>query len=118
LFEALAKHLQPGSGTPAALSDEDPMLEARQIFIEGLAEKIENLVNQLMAQDWEAMKGVIHTLKGNGGTFGYPELTRQARAIEDHLKASDFDPIEAMMAELAELIAEIQTGELAPSDSP
>ncbi|MBF0256846.1 MAG: response regulator, partial [Gammaproteobacteria bacterium] len=53
LFDALAQHLQPGSGTPAALSDEDPMLEARPIFIEGLAEKIENLVNQLMAQDWE-----------------------------------------------------------------
>jgi PAS domain S-box-containing protein len=107
LFDALEQHLAPGSAGPAPSSPQDPLQEARAIFIAGLELKAEQIDQCLAAADWTGLQQVIHTLKGNGGTFGFPQITEQARAVEDRLKSGQLadlqQHIDALQASLRQI---------------
>jgi HPt (histidine-containing phosphotransfer) domain-containing protein len=46
----------------------------------------------LVAQDLATLQERFHKLKGNGQTYGFPEITEIARLVEEHgkLKSPDF----------------------------
>lgn len=51
-------------------------------FISGLPAWIINTQSAKTAHDWPMIESQIHNLKGMGGAFGYPELTKSATDIE------------------------------------
>ncbi len=66
---------------------------------------VANTQKFLKKKDYEAMRGELHTLKGNAGTLGIEKLSNQAAAIEKLLKANKFDNLKA---EVTQLIAHFE----------
>lgn len=78
----------------------DPDLERvladmRQEFIEnseGRLEDVEAAISRLLAgsgkpdHDTQEIKRHIHSLKGGGGSFGYPAVTIWSHALEDYME--------------------------------
>lgn len=58
-------------------------LEATELVI--------NTINFFKVDDFDKMKGELHTLKGNAGTLGVERLSQQAATIEKMLKENNFD---------------------------
>ncbi len=53
--------------------------------------------------DLERLKTVVHTLKGAGGSAGFPILTDKAIAIENVIANDDIEALTEKVAELAKL---------------
>ena len=71
----------PISNTDSSDHSELPreLLELFTLRMKESAEEIEAFHQQ---QDWEALKGAVHMLKGTGSSFGHPEITEQAKRVE------------------------------------
>ncbi len=63
---------------------------------------------QLAAGDFEALRIGGHSLKGSGGGYGFPDLTRIGGAIETAAKAGDVVVIEALLAEYADYMQRVE----------
>jgi len=71
----------PGRGGPAA--DGDPELLALvRLFVDDLENDVRKLTEALEAGDTKRLAFLAHQLKGSAGSYGFPELTRQAAALE------------------------------------
>ncbi|MEO5342552.1 MAG: ATP-binding protein [Gammaproteobacteria bacterium SHHR-1] len=108
LFLALRQHLKPGGDAPPAAPEQDPMQEARAMFVANLAQKRGLLQRQLAAADWPGLRQTVHTLKGNGGTFGFPQLTEQAKAVEGLLKSDQQAALGPPLEELIQSLLQIE----------
>ncbi|MFK7951566.1 MAG: PAS domain S-box protein [Ekhidna sp.] len=58
-------------------------LEATELVI--------NTIMHFKEENYQKMRGELHTLKGNAGTLGVERLSHQAATIEKMLKANNFD---------------------------
>ncbi len=82
------------------------LIETTLIDFEEEAEVlVKNTKKFLKKGDYEAMRGELHTLKGNAGTLGIEKLSNQAAAIEKLLKANKFDNLKP---EVSQLIAHFE----------
>ncbi len=61
---------------------------------------VKNIKKFLKEKSYEAMRGELHTLKGNAGTLGIEKLSNQAATIEKLLKANKFDDLEEEVSQL------------------
>lgn len=60
----------------------DPVLgEIVEIFLEEIPSRIETLVSQAAAGDWEALGRTAHQLKGAFGSHGFDQLTPKALSL-------------------------------------
>ncbi len=55
--------------------------ELYQLFQEQIPLNRERLQSALQHRRWEEVRSVAHNLKGSGGNFGYPELSRQGEIL-------------------------------------
>ena len=79
---------------PTAVVDDDydeEFEELRMSFVATLPDKMKALKHNVDAENWSEVKAEIHRLKGIGGGFDFPEITRISRDAEMHLKSSDFE---------------------------
>jgi HPt (histidine-containing phosphotransfer) domain-containing protein len=56
--------------------------ELKQEYIASLPEKIERLRKHTQAQDWTKLSEEYHKLKGNGKTYGLPEISILCEQME------------------------------------
>jgi diguanylate cyclase (GGDEF)-like protein len=94
--------------------------ESRLQYIKGLPGKIAdiNLIwNQLQNNEWRLevvlkMRNMAHNLSGSGGTFGFHELSEQARELENALDMikinSDNTPDEESITKINDLLVKLQ----------
>lgn len=110
-YKVLEKYLKNGdtqnqsSGGSAYLSNEianDPefQLLVRQ-FVGGLPDIIKSVKSAISKHDWETVESLTHKLKGVGGNYGYPILSKLSQKINAQVKSEVYDQIEAMVEELA-----------------
>ncbi|MEP1096453.1 MAG: PAS domain S-box protein [Cyclobacteriaceae bacterium] len=66
---------------------------------------VKNVQKFLKEKDYVAMRGELHTLKGNAGTLGIEKLSNQAADIEKLLKADKF---ENLKEEVSHLVAHFE----------
>jgi len=80
----------------------DPDLEMiladmRQDFIEGARDKLEAVEDEIEGLRFGAdgaenhileIKRIIHSIKGSGGSFGFPTISKIAHGLEDYLETS------------------------------
>ena len=83
------------------MSDFDARFEAlRRRFVERCSGDLAVLEKaQSEGVEAEVLRAAVHRLSGAAGTFGYPELSRLAGAVDDQLIVSGRAP-EAMVQEL------------------
>jgi len=60
----------------------------------------------LAARDYSTIERVGHTLKGNGATFGYPELSLLGASLENSARRRDLVGIEGHLTALSHWVTE------------
>jgi two-component system cell cycle response regulator DivK len=79
---ALPPKVQATGGDP-----NDLLRELRNRFIgDGVEASRRYLDNERYAEELETMRRVVHHWAGMGGTLGFPEITREARELEETLQ--------------------------------
>lgn len=63
---------------------------------------------QLAAGEFEALRVGGHSLKGSGGGYGFPPLTKIGAAIENGANAKDAAAIEAALVEYEDYIQRVE----------
>jgi len=60
-------------------------------FLNGFDVKRSAMLNALERKDRDTLRAVVHEIKGNGGTIGYPQLSFISDKVERTLNAVNFD---------------------------
>jgi CheY-like chemotaxis protein len=101
---------QPSGGKMrSSLADDPDMREVLVGFVSNLPRRAERLVDLMEKQDFEQLRQVVHQLKGAGGGYGFPEITRRAASAEKAIKAQA--ALEQISAEVQSLLAALQSVE-------
>lgn len=109
-YKVLEKYLNnsdiqnQSSGGSAYLSNEianDPEFQmlVRQ-FVSGLPDVVKSIKSAVNDQEWETVESLSHKLKGVGGNYGYPGLSKLSQKINAQVKSEAYDQVETMVAEL------------------
>lgn len=77
-------------------------------YLDRRHKEIEMFRAQLASEDFEALRIGGHSLKGSGGGYGFPDLTRIGSAIEIAAKAGDAAAIEASIVEYADYLTRVE----------
>ncbi len=73
------------------------------------------ITQSLAEQDLLSLRLKVHQLRGSGGSYGFPELSRLAEQAENLIAASQpFDKLDASINELLELLRCIQQSDADP----
>jgi signal transduction histidine kinase/CheY-like chemotaxis protein/HPt (histidine-containing phosphotransfer) domain-containing protein len=89
--EPPAQPQAPGRETPAvlrsSLADDPEFSDLLPLFVKSLEETIEQMEDALSLGDLATLARLAHYLKGSAGSYGFPEITEAAIALEAALKA-------------------------------
>ena len=88
----------------ASLDDQD-MVDLTKRFIELLPAYRDGLIKAMQTEDWETALLIAHKLKGLGGSFGCPEITRLASLYESALRDAE---LQAGKDYFSDLVAELE----------
>ena len=77
-------------------------------YLDRRHKEIEIFRAQLAAADFEALRIGGHSLKGSGGGYGFPDLTRIGGAIETAAKAGDAAAIQSTLAEYTDYMQRVE----------
>ena len=62
----------------------------------------------LAGEDFEAVRVTAHGMKGAGGGYGFPEITRLGAAMEEGAMRRDVDAIGALVTSLEAYLTRIE----------
>jgi len=86
------------------LANDAGMVELVEMFVNELPDKVAAIKKAMEDQDFEALRALAHQLKGSGGGYGFPAITKAAAEIEATTKADrDLRKLTAEVAELTSL---------------
>lgn len=75
--------LPPDNPIPSDLVREDPSFADIVLeFVNGLGDRVRRMEEAIAAGDLDELRDSAHQLKGNGGGYGYPDLTQRAAELE------------------------------------
>jgi HPt (histidine-containing phosphotransfer) domain-containing protein len=77
-------------------------------YLDRRHKEIDSFRTLLAAGDFEALRIGGHSLKGSGGGYGFPDLTRIGAVIETAAKAGDSEAITAALAEYADYMQRVE----------
>jgi CheY-like chemotaxis protein len=85
-----------------------PELTALKLrFVDSLAARCDAMDAASALGDWHGVAGIAHQLKGSGGNFGFPELTKCAGMLEQAARGGDGPTAVRLLAELGTMIESI-----------
>lgn len=103
-------------GSPVAplrsqlLADEPSMRDLVEEFVTNLSSRASELRAAYGRLEWERLRTLAHQLKGAGGSFGYPDITRLGATMETAFRKQEASQFRAWMEELAGLIEGARAG--------
>jgi PAS domain S-box-containing protein len=78
-------------------------------YVAGLPQQVQSIRDSLSRQDLVSTRRYVHQLRGSGGAYGFPDITRLATAAESAIEAkSSADEIAARVEELLELVQRVE----------
>ena len=91
LFQTLAARLSSQRSGPAAesSSQDDEMQQLIDMFVQGLPDYLSRLQKAEADQDLPTLQDLAHQLKGSAASFGFQQITDQAKALEAKLKSNN-----------------------------
>ena len=66
------------------------------------------MIEHLAASDFTRLAFMGHNLKGTGGGYGFPDLTRLGAALEQSAKQTDCKTLSTLMTELSNYLGRVQ----------
>lgn len=77
-------------------------------FLARRADDVIKLRAALAASDFELIRVAAHGMKGAGGAYGFPEISRLGAALEEGARQRDAAAISALLANLEEYLGRIE----------
>ena len=120
LHNAISTHLTKTEKRVFQKNTQHPLLDDPQFapivqsFLSGLQNMVKKMEHATSDNDWATLQDLAHQLKGSGGSFGYPELSLQAKALETLLKNNAYDKIQQEFIQLknhAEALSKTQNND-------
>jgi HPt (histidine-containing phosphotransfer) domain-containing protein len=65
------------------------------------------LQNALGGGDFSAARAIGHSLAGSGGSYGFEEITRIGRAIEENSRSGDVGSLGRQIAQLEDYLSRV-----------
>ncbi len=93
------------------------MDELRSDYIRGLSERVDALTaivqknSVLGGEDREAVRKLSHSLKGSGGTYGFPEISEAAALVEESSESNISKASDDLIQLLNRIISEHQASQ-------
>jgi HPt (histidine-containing phosphotransfer) domain-containing protein len=105
----MTEETSAGSGPIGSqLVRDDPSFEDLVVqFVEGLQGRLDNMEKAIRASDFESLRVAAHQLKGSGGGYGYPILTKRAAELERSAKDQALDECFDVLTELREICSRV-----------
>lgn len=88
------------------MSFTDLLSQLKAEYVFGLPNKISSIESYLKSQDLIALRTEFHKLKGNGKTYGLPEISELATIVEAHClekPESAFDSVDTALSILQKI---------------
>lgn len=76
-------------------------------FLERLPDRLGALEQALHAADFESLRQAAHQLKGSGGGYGFPQITKLAAAVERHARCEALDECADALANLRRICEQV-----------
>lgn len=92
------------------LADDPDMRDIVEEFVDNLSSRFANLKSAHEKLEWEQLRTLAHQLKGAGGSYGYPDISRLGAMMEAAFNKQEATQFAAWMDELASLIAAARAG--------
>ena len=92
------------------LLDDPDMIDLVEEFIDGLQGRVNEFKTAYEKHDWNSLTTLAHQLKGAGGSYGYTELSRFGKTLEDAFRAHSADNFSGWMKEFEQLINAARAG--------
>jgi HPt (histidine-containing phosphotransfer) domain-containing protein len=73
-------------------------------YIENRKRDFKECLHSLKHQEYKSIEKVGHQLKGNGATFGHPELSSIGKKLEEAAQEQDVNTLEKSMKEFADWV--------------
>jgi len=92
------------------LADDPDLRDLVEEFVNELPERLQNIRVAYEALDWERLARLAHQLKGAGGSYGYPDISRLAAEMEAAFRRQDAGDFPRWMERLAGLAEAARRG--------
>lgn len=92
------------------LNDDPSLRDLVEEFVANLATRVTQLRAAHDQLEWQQLQTLAHQLKGAGGSFGYPDISKLGATMETAFKKQEAAQFTAWMNELADLIASARAG--------
>ncbi len=79
--------------------------DARKRYASRRQQDLQQCLESLKAKDFETLETIGHNLKGNGISFGYPELSRLGEELEISAKNTNFHKAQNCVHQFEEWIS-------------
>ncbi|MGD8567140.1 MAG: ATP-binding protein [Gammaproteobacteria bacterium] len=114
-YAVLSRYLQerkPGEIADDATQDDvDEQVEQLvKDFVASLPRYSAQLQQSIETGDWRKCESIVHQLKGMGGGFGFPQITRLCEQAEGQIKAGNMDQAVNIVLELLDDLDRIAMG--------
>ena len=83
-------------------------------FVQGLAPQVAQLKQSFEKLDWQMLAVLAHRLKGAGGSYGYPDISRLGAEMEQGFRNQHAEDFRAWITRLSELVAAAEAGLTGP----
>ena len=115
LYAMCQRYLKDDKGErPVIISgilDQEPELfDLVCSFVDKLPDMLSKLNRLAQDESWGELAALIHDLKGLGGSFGYPDISRLASEIEKCVKSQRCEQLSEMLDNLQDLVNRVCAG--------
>ncbi|HUO07931.1 MAG TPA: ATP-binding protein [Phycisphaerae bacterium] len=100
---------------PLALLDDPVLLSLTRKFCDGIAASLDTMQHQLDTNQLNELASAAHKLAGAGGSYGFQDITREAKNLERLAKSHA--PREELLSQLARLTATTEAARSALSSA-
>jgi histidine phosphotransfer protein HptB len=94
--------------TPILIEMPEGIEELVPEFLSSQKEGARAMTQMFSRSDWEGIRRVAHDLKGNGSSFGFPELTVFGAAISRALKEANLAGLSELIEQLGEYLDRVE----------
>ena len=74
--------------------------ELVEYFLSELPSRVDTIIAAFSNDDFAELARVAHQLKGAGGSYGFPQITELARALEERADSADVDAVRQSIDDL------------------
>jgi HPt (histidine-containing phosphotransfer) domain-containing protein len=95
-----AKAVKKEKAKPESSEEDAIMVELTQFFIEDLGIRLKKFLSDVETKAKDEVIRFGHSLKGTGGSYGFPQFSKIGAAIEDAGRDGKWDAISTLKDEL------------------